>query len=393
MKKRNLINNFLIEEGKKNVLNNFIFSNYEKKFSIKELTKKKSNIIDGLIKDYWYKNNLNNINASLLAVGGYGRKELYPFSDIDILILIKNYNDLRNKNNIEKFIADIWKLKTSIGHSVRDIQECIENMNKDVTVYTNLLDVRFIDGDKKLYKDLIASTKKNSLWTKKKFLIAKKNEQNIRYQKYSNTGYLVEPNIKEGPGGFRDLQTLIWIAKKIYKTKSLADLYSLQIISKKEYLSLLKSERFLSKIRFLLHYIHNKAEERLYFASQKKLAHLFGYQIDKNIGVENFMQRFYRHITNIKQLNEILIKHFENVINKDNEIYYEYKENNSFIFKNKTISVKNKNVFVKDPSKLFEIFLERDSKGNLYEISANTIRLIKESLYLIDKNFKNQKKK
>ena len=101
--------------------------------------------------------NLNNINASLLAVGGYGRRELYPFSDIDILILLKDYNDLKNKNNIENFIADIWKLKTSVGHSVRDIEECIKNMNKDVTVYTNILDVRFIEGDKKLYNDLILS--------------------------------------------------------------------------------------------------------------------------------------------------------------------------------------------------------------------------------------------
>jgi len=392
MKKANLINNFSIEDDKKNALNNFIFSSYKKKYSIKKLIKEKSNITDNLIKDYWNKNNLNNINASLLAVGGYGRRELYPFSDIDILILLKDYNDLKNKNNIENFIADIWKLKTSVGHSVRDIEECIKNMNKDVTVYTNILDVRFIEGDKKLYNDLIINIKKNSIWTKKKFLIAKKNEQNKRYQKYSNTGYLVEPDIKEGPGGFRDLQTLLWIAKKIYNIKSLADLYSLEIISKKEYLSLLKSERFLSKTRFLLHYIHNKAEERLYFASQKKLAHLFGYQIDKNIGVENYMQRFYKHITNIKQLNEILIKHFENVINEDNKLYDKSTENDFFIFKNGAISVKNKNVFIKDPSKLFEIFLQRDNNGNLYEISANTIRQIKESLYLIDKNFKSQKK-
>ena len=162
MKKANLINNFSIEDDKKNALNNFIFSSYKKKYSIKKLIKEKSNITDNLIKDYWNKNNLNNINASLLAVGGYGRRELYPFSDIDILILLKDYNDLKNKNNIENFIADIWKLKTSVGHSVRDIEECIKNMNKDVTVYTNILDVRFIEGDKKLYNDLIINIKKNS---------------------------------------------------------------------------------------------------------------------------------------------------------------------------------------------------------------------------------------
>ena len=107
------------------------------------------------------------------------------------------------------------------------------------------------------------------MWSKEKFLSAKKIEQKNRYNKYSNTGYLLEPDIKEGPGGFRDLQTLIWITKRNFNTDSLFDLYNNKIITKKEYLALLQSERFLSKTRFLLHYLHNKPEERLYFANQK----------------------------------------------------------------------------------------------------------------------------
>ena len=125
----------------------------------------------------------------------------------------------------------------------------------------------------------------------------------------------MEPDIKEGPGGFRDLQTLIWISKKYFKTNSLADLYNINIISKKEYLLLLRSKDFYQKQDFL-HLINNKPEERLFFSNQKKLAEFFGYFCDTNKGVERFMQEFYKHISVVKQLNEILIKHIEDINGK-----------------------------------------------------------------------------
>ena len=167
---------------------------------------------------------------------------------------------------------------------------------------------------------------------------------------------LLEPDIKEGPGGFRDLQTLIWIAKKNFKTNSLFDLHSINIITKKEYLALLQSERFLSKTRFLLHYLNNKPEERLYFTSQKKLAELFGHNCKTNLGVEKFMQNFYKHITNIKQLNEILVKHIENPIDKNFFQKAKIINKNLYVHDN-ILSVKNIDVFKNDPSKIFEVYL------------------------------------
>ena len=388
MLKKNLIEDFSFSYRKKNVINDYIYSKYEKNNNIKKLLKEKSLIIDNLIRKSWEKNKLAGKNISLVAVGGYGRSELYPFSDIDILVLIKDYNDKNILKNIENFIADIWHFKTSIGHSVRTTNECINAINDDVTIFTNLLDGRFISGSESLYKNLLIAIKDKSIWSKKEFLLAKKKEQKSRYMKYLNTGYSLEPNIKEGPGGFRDLQTLIWITKRNFKTNSLSELYNIKKITKKEYLSLLRSERFLSKTRFLLHYLNNKPEERLYFSNQKKLAELFGYDCEKNVGIEKFMQKFYKHISTIKQLNEIIIKHIEDLENT-NSTKKEIVIDNSFYINNKSVTIKNKKIFIEDPSILFKIFLLRDNNGDLYDISADTIRLIRENLYLINKNFKN----
>ena len=391
MLKKKFIENFAFSKNKKNIINNYIYSGYEKNISIGKLIKYKSNIIDSLVKNFWDNNNLKKKNICLIAVGGYGRSELYPFSDIDILILVDNYNDNEVNKNIEIFIADIWYLKHSVGHSVRTVEDCISKINEDSVVYTNLLDSRFIIGDKKLYKELLQNMEDKNIWSKSKFLLEKKLEQQNRYSKFSNTGYLLEPNIKEGPGGFRDLQTLIWVAKKNFKAKSLLDLYKTNIISKKEYLALLSAERFLAKTRFLLHYIHEKPEERLYFTSQKKLAELFGFNIETNKGVEDFMQIFYKHITNIRQLNEILLKDIEDKMFSSIE-NYDKKIGEDFYVKKNVISVKNEEVLIKNPTKIFEIFLHQDEKNNLYEISADTIRYIRENLHLIDNSFRNNPK-
>ena len=190
MFKENLIKNFSFQHNKKNLINDYIYERFEKNKNIKKLLKSKSYIIDRLIKKAWKDNNLDNKVASLIAVGGYGRGELFPFSDIDILILISDYDDETLLKNIEKFIADIWHFKTSVGHSVRTQKECINTMNSDLTVYTNLLESRRICGNTEQYESLKKNIFDNNEWSNQNFLSAKKKEQEKRYRKYSNTGYL-----------------------------------------------------------------------------------------------------------------------------------------------------------------------------------------------------------
>jgi [protein-PII] uridylyltransferase len=174
MSKNNLLRDFSFSQNKKNIINDYIFSEYEKNVSIKKLIRNKSRIIDDLVKKSWIKNNFQEKGISLIAVGGYGRSELFPQSDIDILILIDNYSDENIRKNIENFIADIWHLKTSVGHSVRTTKDCVKAVNDDVTTYTNILDSRLIIGDKILYKCLLNSIEAKKIWSKKKVSISKK---------------------------------------------------------------------------------------------------------------------------------------------------------------------------------------------------------------------------
>ena len=169
MLKKKFIENFSFSKNKKNIINDYIYSGYEKNISIGKLLKYKSSIVDGVVKNFWDNNNLNKKNVCLIAVGGYGRSELFPFSDIDILIIVENYNDNKIIKNIENFIADIWYLKNSVGHSVRTIEECIAKINEDSVIYTNLLDSRFIIGDKTLYKKLLRNITNKNKWSKNKF--------------------------------------------------------------------------------------------------------------------------------------------------------------------------------------------------------------------------------
>ena len=163
MSKKNLINNFSFSQNKKNVINDYIYKEYEKNIGIKKLLRNKSYLIDSLLKKSWDRNSLKKENICLISVGGYGRSELFPYSDIDILILIKNYNDKEVLKNIERFIADIWHLKVQVGHAVRSVDDCITAINKDVTIYTNILDCRLLMGDKLLYNDLLKNVKNKNI--------------------------------------------------------------------------------------------------------------------------------------------------------------------------------------------------------------------------------------
>ena len=178
-----------------------------------------SNLIDQLLKKLWVNCGINN-ESSLIAVGGYGRKELFPYSDIDILVLVDS--SLNSTEKIEIFITQCWDIGLKIGHSVRDLSETIIEFNKDVKTATNLLESRYLCGSKKIFRDLELSVRQEI--NPRKFYKEKIEEQNKRYNKYRDSGYQLEPNIKESPGGLRDIHTILWIANSQKNTKGLKDL-------------------------------------------------------------------------------------------------------------------------------------------------------------------------
>ena len=204
-------------------------SRFKEGVAARTLIKERSTEIDLLLQKLWDEltNSFGNIQdyCTLIAVGGYGREELHPYSDIDLLI-ISEPNNINPEHNstIEKFITKLWDLGLQIGHSVRSIDECIEESKNDITVTTNLLEARWLAGSKILYSKLESVIRGDSIWPSGPFFIAKRSEQEERLNRYNGTAYNLEPNIKEGAGGLRDIQNIIWVTQRHFGSRKIRSL-------------------------------------------------------------------------------------------------------------------------------------------------------------------------
>lgn len=355
---------------------------------IDPLLKARSNFVDRLLSGCW-RHFLDNWHeqVSLIAVGGYGRRELHPFSDIDLLILIEEEAPPELASKIGQFIAFLWDIGLKPGHSVRTLQSCIEEATKDQTVLTNLLDSRFVIGRQALFENLKTRLGPEHLWPSLAFFRAKVDEQAARYAKYHDTAYNLEPNIKEGPGGIRDIQTIAWVIKRHFNTDTLLELVGHGFLSEDEYREFRQNQSDLWRIRFALHITAGRCEDRLLFDFQRALAEQFGFEGDGNEPVEAFMQFFYRIALNVQRLNEMLLQHLEESLSPD----FESKPiiiDDHFQIVNDFIEIRHPRVFEQYPLGLLEIFLHLQRRPELKGIRAHTIRAIRQSRPLIDENFR-----
>lgn len=327
-------------------------------------------------------------DISLLAVGGYGRGELHPCSDIDVLIL-HNLPSLSPElqETISGFIARLWDLGLDIGSSVRSLEECVENVGQDITIATNLLEVRTLSGPDHLRQSLLQLTR--PLWTGAAFFEAKKEEQLARHGKHNFTEYNLEPDLKNAPGGLRDIQTIAWVAKRHFDATTLYDLVNHGFLTEYEYRQLMEGEAFLWRIRFLLHMLSKRNENRLLFDYQKTIANLLGYtDSNANRAVEQFMKAYYRAAMNLSMLNELLLQYFDETILKteaDSEIV---PLNDHFQLRDNHIEVRHHQVFAKHPSALLEIFLILAENTLIQGVRASTIRLIMVEARKINDDFR-----
>ncbi len=336
----------------------------------------------------------NNGKISLAAVGGYGRLELLPHSDIDILLLIEENSIDELQDAIEKFLSFLWDLGIDVGHSVRTVKECSEEATKDVTVITNLMEGRLLLGNEDLFDDMLRAIAESHIWSKDDFFKAKTDEQIRRYKKSHDSGFRLEPDIKEGPGGLRDIQTIEWVAKRYFDANSLEELASLKFLSIPELDTLLSGREQLWKIRFALHQITGKNENRLLFPHQRELAALFGHPDDGGNGAaEAFMQDYFRHVTELQRLNEMLMQllHEAIKIEEQNDLTVRIIDEH-FMIRSGYIEILDKTAFEKDPNLLIRIFLLQQQFPNVEGIGANTIRLIRNHLHLIDDAFRQNQK-
>lgn len=328
-------------------------------------------------------------NIALLAVGGYGRGELHPKSDIDLLILGDDKPDATVVDNIERLVAFLWDLKLDIGHSVRTVEHCVEMAASDITVATNLLECRTVVGNPALCEALAERMTPDAIWPADKFFQAKYEEQEERHSKQRGAEYNLEPNIKNAPGGLRDIQTINWVAKRYFQVRTLKQLQGKGFFTEQEFAILQSGEDFLWRVRYGLHLLAGRPEERLLFDYQRELAREFGYKdSDSHLAVEQFMHTYYRIVMALRELNDVLLQFLDEVILQRGKHLPVTTINERFQLRGNTIEAAVTRTFTENPSALLEIFVLMAKNPEIQGVRASTIRLIREHRYLIDDRFR-----
>ncbi|MGJ8664106.1 MAG: [protein-PII] uridylyltransferase [Marinicella sp.] len=357
--------------------------------NISRLVKTRAWIVEQLILELWGHNKLHLEQLSLVAVGGFGRGDLQPHSDVDLLIL---YEQNLPADAVSKFIQDLWDLGLDVGHAVRTVEQSVTLATEDITVATNLMESRFLMGEHQLFNEMYEQTNDRYIWSGRDFFQAKFKEQHNRHEKCGGTAYNLEPNIKEGQGGLRDIQMVTWVAQRHFHVSSMHGLVDVGFLHPEEYIQLQKGMRKLWKIRYALHLLAGRKEDRLLFEYQKDLAKLFSYDDDaESLAVEKFMQSHYRNAMQLEQLNMRLLQLFQENILQNHEDKQENVLNDDFKIINQYLEVNNRQVFINRPAALFEVFHHYQQNPQIYGIRANTLRYISQSIYLIDADFRQNK--
>jgi [protein-PII] uridylyltransferase len=311
-------------------------------------------------------------SMSLLAVGGYGRGELYPHSDVDLLILLPSVPDGVLESRIEGLVGMLWDLGLEVGHSVRSVDECVEQAGRDITVQTSLLEARLIVGSRRLF-DVFRRAIDTHL-DPQKFFKAKRLEQEQRYARFQETPYSVEPNFKDGPGGLRDLQVMLWISRASKLGTAWHELADHDFLTSREARQLATHLRFLQHLRIRTHYLAGRREDRLLFDFQNALAQQFGYRAaSAHRASEMLMQRYYRTAKAVTQLNTIVLQNLGARIFPAKGAL-PVAVNERFRIANELLEAATPDLFQTHPSAVLECFRIMQDHPELKGMTAQTLR-------------------
>lgn len=357
---------------------------------IRRLVEDRAWFVDQILREAWARFDWSeDADIALLAVGGYGRGELHPYSDIDLLILLDSADHETFREPIEGFLTLLWDIGLEVGQSVRSVDECAEEARADLTVVTNLMESRTIAGPESLRRRMQEVTSPERMWPSKDFFLAKRQEQKARHAKYNDTEYNLEPNVKGSPGGLRDIQTILWVARRQFGSLNLHALVKEGFLVESECSMLASSQEFLWKVRYALHMLAGRAEDRLLFDHQRKLAGLLGFHgSDAKQAIEHFMQKYYRVVMAVAELSDLINQHFEEVILRSGENAVAQPLNSRFQLRDGYIEVAHPNVFKRTPFALMEIFVLMAQHPEIKGVRADTIRLLRDSRHLIDDDFR-----
>lgn len=358
---------------------------FERHAETARLLKQHCHLVDTLLCDLWLETAIPR-EICLVAVGGYGRGELFPYSDVDLLILLPDSHATAYDSLLEPLIGLLWDIGLAVGHSVRTLQECVEEASKDVTVQTNLLEARYLAGNKTLFRRMreqLATT-----LDPEKFFEAKSLEQVHRHARFNDTAYNLEPNIKESPGGLRDLQSVLWISQGAGAGNSWAALARNGLITSGEARQIRRHERFLQMLRIRLHYLAGRREDRLLFDFQNELATQLGFgNTPRRRASEQLMQRFYRSAKFVRIMNEILLQNLHERAFPQEQAITEI--NPRFQVRNGLLEPRAPNLLQREPDAILESFLLLQQHPDIKGMSAPMLRTLWRVKTLVNRDFRN----
>lgn len=345
---------------------------------VNALVKARAYFIDEILVQLWHKCELHKSkDLSLIAVGGYGRGELHPCSDIDLLILADGRLSAAQQDAIARFITMLWDLRLEVGHSVRTVKESVKLGKDDITIATNLLEMRLLTGNKPLFEQLQIEVSKDSFWTSQAFFQAKRHEQQQRHAQYHGTAYNLEPNLKANPGGLRDIQTIGWVAKRHFQTRTMRELVAYQYLTEDEYQELMECEAYLWQMRFALHMEAGRNENRILFDYQPAVAERLGFGADGKASVERMMKRFFRTVQRVSELNEMLLQHFDGSILNHKETVKTLILDDYFELQGHLIVARDNAVFARRDN-LLRLFWHIANNSNITGVHSSTMRLVRQ---------------
>jgi len=350
------------------------FQDEQDNTDIRELLHDRCNYVDSILKQLWQYVDLDEESIALIAVGGYGRGELHPHSDIDLLLLSKKAVTPSQCDKISQFITLLWDIKYEVGHSVRTLKETLIIGLQDITVATNLMESRLLSGSQPLYDDLQVAIDKPEFWPSSDFYLAKREEQVKRHE--SNNSFDLEPNIKTCPGGLRDIQTIGWIAKRHFKATIATQLVHHGFSTQVELDQLLRCQNFLWRMRFALHNVAERGEDKLLFNYQHDVAIAMGYNDSNRLAVENMMKQYYQVVREVSELCEMLLQLFKREFLGRIKALDVHSIDENYQCRGRFIEAKSPTLF-RDRSKILELFLNVAKDKSITGIYASTLRQLR----------------
>lgn len=348
---------------------------------IRALLQQRSQFYDAYLISLWSEFGLSERDdLALIAVGGYGRQEMFPLSDLDILILCEHPLDDATFVRLNQLFNQLWDCGLQLGSAIRTLPECIEIGRAELSVATNMLESRFLFGNVYLWQALMKEINQPDFWEIGEFFIAKMAEKTARYARYHNTGYNLEPDLKHSPGGLRDLHLLQWIILRYANLNSLEQLCESSILYKEEYQELYHAQETLFRMRFALHLQLKRYDNRLRFDRQLKLSEQLGFIGKGNQPVEQMMKVFFQATQSISQLTQLVLSHIEQQIfpscqkNTQKQVL-----DHDFYLQGNQISCLNTDIFIQQPTRILDLFYYLTEYP---EASAkpNTLRLLRLAL-------------